>query len=631
MFHLVLLFLFLRSGTCSLQVNNEDQLLGNMKCCLNKIINTYLQFTRTLVVITQKDSSFVLGSTLKRMKTPLRHLRTQTEIQWGKAIETQSSISCTESEDVDFLFFVDEAQHLPYLLNKIQTLCIWRKPSKHIIVIKSLESTIESKKILTEVQDILITNSIFNVIILVPSLHLHIPCMSNDHIRDDIAILTVVPFPQYSCKGHLIILDVWHDNHFIYERNLFTDKFANFNGCVLPFSASNFLPYFAVTSKTNGNLEFHGVFGKLFKSLCKVMNFKPNVSVSRFRTYHGERLQNGSFTGILGEIYSGSTIANVRPSAAIQGYFEHFDFLFTLKAFSFRWIVPKPSLVPQWVILFYPYERLTWILICIACCSVVGLVKLISSLVEDKALRQTPILFMIAIILNVSVPRQPRILISRYIFILWVVSTYVLSSCYQASIVGFLSRPPTFERIKTMEELVMSELALGGALFIRDYFSHSNNPIMREISQRYIATDNLLSLYERSVRNKDIAVVSDVTVYEFIINSKSYFDSEGNSLLYILDGIISSFPIVLIFGKNSPYKGSFERRLVALLEVGFFEKWINDFLLSSRSIYSSHKMESTYVIRITNLVAPFAVLLFGFVVSFSLFIIELFMLKLKKK
>lgn len=166
----------------------------------------------------------------------------------------------------------------------------------------------------------------------------------------------------------------------------------------------------------------------------------------------------------MGELKFGKLEAAFADLSAELYCYENFDPILSDQYRHFVWIVQEPSLYPVWMNVFFPVQQECWILTVVFYIFVVVSVRLMKILVlqNSSPMYEQSLLYNFSVLLSWSVYQPPRTNLTRIIFLIWVLGSFIINNSYEASLFVFMTHPSKYPSINTMEDLVKSSLSLRG-------------------------------------------------------------------------------------------------------------------------------------------------------------------------
>lgn len=393
-------------------------------------------------------------------------------------------------------------------------------------------------------------------------------------------------------------------------------------------SVTNYPPYFEVPVKFQDGTSTGGIYGTMLKVLSENMNFTPILKVSPRGQFVGTRLRNGSFTNMLEELHSRISEVIFRPEFPQSDVILFYDTLYLMDFLNILFFVPIPDILPEWMILFHPLSFQIWILIGCAYITIAGLTMILPIIFKIKLIAVPfPLFNLFGALLKVSLPKTPRIMLERFLFILWVLCSYVIITSYEAALVGFLTQPVKYSPINTIDELAKSDLLITGHPLFSDYFETSEDSRLNALRLKWVTLSNSTyeSMMKRAIYKQDIAFVMQYIVFEYLVNKNQYVDSDKKPLLHIVKESLIAYSTSFYFARGSPFTEMFRQKIKRFEEMGLYYKWRNQVINSHSMNFQEENVtdrRQKYV-TLKHLIVAFVTLSIGYALSVGIFLWEI--------
>ncbi|XP_053625294.1 glutamate receptor ionotropic, kainate glr-3 isoform X1 [Plodia interpunctella] len=480
--------------------------------------------------------------------------------------------------------------------------------------------------------------------------------------------LSTVPFPN-PIKTVFVSrrVDIWKNGRFHYNRTLFADKTSNLNGEALNVVYFDHAPS-VVIMKMNDSSKVSGVEIEILNTLSQQMNFKPklyqpnNIEVHKW----GQKLANGTFSGLLGEMVNGKADVALGNLQYNPYHLELTDLSIPYTSQCWTFLTPEALTDNSWKTLILPFKLYMWIavLLVLLITGIIfyGLAKYYMNLQELK--KEKPflesnkniekqeyvfepsekpvglylfgeiinsILYTYGMLLVVSLPKLPtgwsiRLLTGWY----WLYCILLVVS-YRASMTAILANPAPRVTIDTIKELVDSKVTCGGwGVETKKFFEKSTDETQKigdrfelvdepfEAANKiakgvYAYYDNKDFLKYLSVKRKNSLINVDKAV-NATINDTDIVSTDTERNLHIMTDCVVNIPISIGFHKNSPLKPLADIYLARIVEVGLVEKWLNDAMNPIR-VQETNENEIKALMNLKKLYGAFIALAIGYILS----------------
>ncbi|EZA62625.1 hypothetical protein DMN91_007240 [Ooceraea biroi] len=365
-------------------------------------------------------------------------------------------------------------------------------------------------------------------------------------------------------------------------------------------------PYAFITKDNAGRPIFGGIEGSMVEEIVRSMNIELKRKVINWTdnsTIQEEldlRLLNASDDLVFGGCFR----------------YPHLETQYTVSygIVYVTWMVPTfPNVSLRGLIA--SFNPSVWY--AIICTFIVG--GLAKFLIRDIS-----ILNIAALVLGVSLQRQPARNSSRIQFISWTLFGFFLTQFYLGSLADQLIRTSD-EQLNTMEELVDSGLMLGGLDQYVDLLKTSNDTdehekIMRTIYDKYI-------LFEKDVYAKqflDLEEGENSSLALLVTLNLTSIHQKSRKHVHIIDETVVSYPLALGTWKGFPYLKEFNFKIQALIQAGFINFWAKKAILYSEDYYEKpdEEEDNKSTLDLNDIAPAFLLLIIGYLGGICLLIME---------
>lgn len=279
------------------------------------------------------------------------------------------------------------------------------------------------------------------------------------------------------------VLDRCEIGKFEIGSNLFPSKFADMGKSELKVPVVNtreMEPDIFVTRYEDGSAGISGVGSNLLKLFAEKHNFKVVV----FEHFSYGQKYNGTWNGPAAQIVRGDadlTFAGLIPVKVVTEDLDYSDFY---RWDAFHFVTNRARRTVSWLRVFKPFSPTVWtcgLLVLIAISCLVYILRRFRFLnIVDEDVDPMNVL---RVILNQSVryPKSSRIRLAFSVLLLY---AYLITTCYNSSLVDRLSQPSFGRNLKTLKDLAESKLEIGGIYALKFLFGANGDPVDREIYHR---------------------------------------------------------------------------------------------------------------------------------------------------
>ncbi|XP_068993189.1 uncharacterized protein [Neodiprion pinetum] len=360
-------------------------------------------------------------------------------------------------------------------------------------------------------------------------------------------------------------------------------------------------PYAMLAEDKEGDKRIRGFEGELFEVVAKSLDIKLNrlnISTEINDSLHEELIGILSDPGESDVVFCGLYLEKE----------DRVEYSIPYEVEKVVWLVPSTHSLTL-VGLVTPLHTRVWFAV-LGLLGFAGLMKLL-------VFRKMEFLGLLALILGVSLPRQPSTLSNRIYFLSWVIFGYVITQSYLASLAGQLLNT-NYETIKTMQELENSGIPLGGTARHKDLFKDDNQSVIRKIYKRYktLSTEEYDVLMDNmnAGGNNSMALVVELTLSHSLRQSEPYKP-------HTLQEALAIYPVALATWKGLPYLDQINKKISSLNEAGLVSHWSAQFANSTPA--SMIEVEISQGLDMLHLSPSFLLLLLGHGMGLVVFLMEI--------
>lgn len=469
---------------------------------------------------------------------------------------------------------------------KFQQLWLWNARSKYLFVV--LKS---SQSYLNDIVDILISNNMFNSIIMMPEVN------STEIYR----LYSWYPFNNGSCGGNkqILLFDICKYGKFERNYNLYPIKIPKyFNGCPIISKAIIWSPYIMPPEdgiikndkEVNVNKGFELI---MMRTFAKVLNITLKIYSYEKPQNWGMATANGNMTGMIKDIYEKKLEIGFGNYGATEGrrMFAENSASFIYDSVSF--CVPKAEQLPRWRNLLIPFKITTWISMLVAFSIVSLFVWKFCNFAPREDVRiyfsiQNTFQMMFSMFLGFSVSRTPRKSATRMIICVWLVFAFHFVTAYQAKLISVLLSPIYQTQITTIEEVLESGMSWEVIPTLTRVFEDKTDWKVLKILKNWKDCHDADICLKRVALEKNFAIFMSETRAKF--EAYKYLDENGQRLIFCIPSY-TRYPVEIFLQKGHPLKDRLNELIYRILHTGLLAKWYDD--LSYETILKNrHNMAS---------------------------------------
>nr|CAH7721249.1 unnamed protein product [Callosobruchus chinensis] len=288
------------------------------------------------------------------------------------------------------------------------------------------------------------------------------------------------------------------------------------------------------------------------------------------------------------------------------------DYSFPMSRDDKYFIVPKPQMVPSDLLIVFTFTQTVWIALLITIVILTAVMYIM-----HKSSLSSSFLAVWGVLLGVPLPIFNNKRELRYVLILWVYGSYILNCSFQANLMRSFVATKYKESMKTLEDLKESGLNIG----LLEYFLN-NSTLTKDlcVKENYVpmSEDEIVARILRDDVSKAYFLGKDLAEYLFDQSDKSH---EERSFEIMPQVILPAFTVYHLH-KHSFLTAKLDRFILILHSSGLMER---------RKRWKKHNIiEKEEALRMSHLFAAFKLLLFGYVSSVIVFVLELIMWKYTK-
>jgi hypothetical protein len=467
-----------------------------------------------------------------------------------------------------------------------------------------------------------------NIIILVPE----------GVTNESLGVYTWFPFRSHDTCTHVqeyVLLDRWLMNgygRFVQNSSLFPPKIPNdLLGCTFRASTYDNKPYVEISELTEpatncSRRHYSGLEVRVLRVIAETMNatlvFRDTAPRSGYMW--GYRLQNGTVTGILGDVLYG------RSDIALSSMPKGFDILETVLestvsyfGSALLWYVRCPRRRERWESL----SRMLSAPLCVTVATTYILMVLLTWKIAEygnkRALRESRLYLsvtevfhtLLVVFVGASGAQMPRTATVRLIFSIWLWYSFAFNLISQTFYTSILVDPGVLRQIRNIDELLESGLKLAYVHELDHLYRDGNDVREQTILRRRNYCVDVGSCLDQAAVKGDVATIAN--------NLDISFRSNNSHLLCRLEDEIFRFSLAMFMAKGSPLLARVDVIILRLLEAGLLHQWLKD--QNSDQKRRMQEVEETYfVFAVSHLSVALVCFISGHILSFFVFICEVF-------
>jgi hypothetical protein len=528
-------------------------------------------------------------------------------------------------------------------LEYLQDSKTWNSRAKFIVVANTHDREFTRSLALRICEKLWSIARIANVVVLIPSTEKYFTQTKGEEIHKESVIsrfdlYTFFPFQNGNCGEvkDVVLIDQWlveSDGSLLYGTNLYQTKSPeNFMGCPIRVASIGVEPYLIAAEEIEqiGRGSIPRLTGLAIEPLLLVAE-KINVTLIFLEPSFELTLR--SYWTQMNTLNDGTSDLAVGAIPLITIVADLCDYTFPYLYDTVAAIMPCPGRISKADMIMNVYATSVWIS--------VALVLILTAVVfwrtanshydpsmESYNFRHLSSCFHSAwaIIMGVSVPEMPRISMLRILFLLYVIYCFAISTVFQAFFTSYLVESGYEEGFKSLDDLVKSNLFYGFNSALEFLFLQFDFVDTRLYSRPRVECPDLLKCAERVLFDRDIATIFSRTCVNYV-GIKNGVDERNRMICFLDDPSVSGYAAVYL-PKGSLLLDRINSVLGRYLEAGMLNRYWSYLtwgeILKGSVNLGNINSEEFVPFSVSHLITAFKMILSGHVLSFILFLVELF-------
>ncbi|XP_042855860.1 glutamate receptor ionotropic, kainate 2-like [Penaeus japonicus] len=266
-------------------------------------------------------------------------------------------------------------------------------------------------------------------------------------------VFRVSTWLPYSADENLLQLGDWDPAAFPAWDDFFYDRFSDFGGKAIHLASDyDDMP---LIFETDDGLD--GTNIRMMDALASLLNFTYTSTDEAPDAEWGERDENGTWSGMLGELHRGVKDLAINYFTVTTERAEDFDYSVPYYNEGFGLILKIPPPLPRWRSVLYPFTAGVW-----ASVGVAFIVAVFSFHCLAKRRTQTSFAVNVTTIFKglttQSLATVPGSWLIRGFLGLWWFMCWILDISYTCNLIAVLTVPVYPTRIETVDSLAFSDL-----------------------------------------------------------------------------------------------------------------------------------------------------------------------------
>ncbi|PSN34681.1 Ionotropic receptor 599 [Blattella germanica] len=508
----------------------------------------------------------------------------------------------------------------------------WNPRAKFLVVVTNID-TGTRKDIAFIISRSLKKFFIINVIILIPA------TIVNPERREleelDLELYTWYPFKEQNC-GELKsveLVEKWNISRIHKFKNItefYPIKIPKyFMKCPIKISSFGIRPYIIpiedrTYEETNNLYNLSGIMVEYIINAIEEMNLTAFFYPPVISTNLLDAVETVKLLGISSDIVLGP----FPLLSLLESMFDH-----TVPYFfdSVHWLVPCPGPISKVERILSTYSESVWIaIICTFSCSALTfwfIAKRDSDNKESCAYVGMSNSFYNtwAISLGISVTKIPIDTTLRLFFILFVWYSFAMSTIFQAFFMAYLVEPGYENPITTFEELIASNVPNFKVQSLDAVFTVISSGILRKFGKNRVTCVDYESCVKAIILHRNASIVTTSAYSKYIANNilSGVDKSKG---VCNLNGVLASVGMIALLDKGSPFLERINVYVTRSFEASLLKRYWSKIMTNEAFIFKNKsilKNDSLYLVfNLSHLAPCFFILVFGYIISFVVYIVE---------
>ncbi|KAL1129910.1 hypothetical protein AAG570_012854 [Ranatra chinensis] len=391
-----------------------------------------------------------------------------------------------------------------------------------------------------------------------------------------------------------------------------------------PLKVTMFERQFTAFRNRNGILT--GFDGEMVHLLTEVMNFTAQVIERSDDEQYGYK-GDGTFYGSLGDL------VYRRADISLNGFFakdygtERISFLPAVNRDRLCVTVPAALSIPDWKTVFLCFAPDVWACIIAGYLSAAVVWYALKRVIEPTEPERTATAFSVFKILLLSpLVRLPENSSERIFVLSLMISSFLLATCFQGSLLTLLTLQSYEREIRTLADLARSGLpVLTKSANLLDTFDGGDTEVMVALRSRLgVESGYTGDMLTWMLQTRKIASLGREFELKIKIGN-NFSDAGGRALVHIVEECPRTYHLSYSMPRGTLLYESFNRLLALLVSSGIVRSpTLNRAHLTTGDRYTERgAYGGARPFTLENLKIAFAFLVLGFILSIVTFIVEL--------
>lgn len=341
----------------------------------------------------------------------------------------------------------------------------------------------------------------------------------------------------------------------------------------------------------------------------------------------------GQWTGLFSRIQKQQATIAIGNIFADQKIYEDFFISHQYMEACVSWFVPQAQLRPKWQNFVLIFRYTLWISIFVTLFAGALSWYYLSFFTQDAFhLRDIGkcVLNGVCLLFALSNPTRPLANIMRFVFLMAGILGIHINAFYEASLIGIFTNPPREHQINDINDLVKSNLEIGGISSFKRFYNDSGEPSSDYIFNKYQEDSEnatLQSYLQKVTDTKNFATMANTFYYDFFVarGDRSVCDKDRCPAIYEFPKNVLCYSINLVTRRGFPFIYKMSSLITRFRETGILNRWIDEIQTSLKRTEGRRIKNNAYLIlTVEHLQGAFGFLILGNTLAIITFFIELF-------
>ncbi|XP_076353788.1 glutamate receptor ionotropic, delta-1-like [Tachypleus tridentatus] len=474
-----------------------------------------------------------------------------------------------------------------------------------------------------------------------PLTDLNIPCLCLMTIiqrdKKDIQLkynIYGVPKTNYQCT-ELDLIENWTPEKsfssmlspFLEDKNL-----SDFKQEFLVVSIVNFFPSFLLEVQSNGSLTpKYGLEVGLLDTLAKKLNFRYIIKSPKDNEW-GAKLSNKSWTGMIGMVHRKEADIAIDSIVVTEERQEAVDFTLPYVYDSVRFVTSAPKVKDRALAIIKPFSWQVWLGVFLSVFMATSVITF-TSIIMNTQIRSTQWANTLWYVMGCLVSQGGKISLYnsysvRLFLAIWWFFAVIFSASYGGTLMSHMTiftKEQPIDTVYTLKTEIQKGQYSCGVLkgaFLQQRLMDSNDPVYGVLGKP------ARSDFSNVVENDDLGLLRALKSNYAYISAYHWTQfltiNMGEERFHFAKDSLETAALAIPLQKGCPYKKSFNKLIVRIIESGLIQKWTEEVKENLRRNVTIHTSDDTVrSLELDDLLSAFYCLIIGHSLSIVLLGAEL--------